>query len=97
VPSYGGVLELWKEGRINKLTIKKCKRTSRKNNYIHGLCMIFHVPDQVAGRPWQKNRQTKFGFIDDKRHNKPALNIFRTKIIFLDWITCLKLSIEAAL
>jgi hypothetical protein len=68
VPSYGGVLELGRKQTNKQLTIKKCKRTSRKiTPSCHGLCMIFHVLIKLReGGLGKKKEQTKFGFIDDK-------------------------------
>lgn len=77
VPSYGGMWNFW-EGSIEKQATyhQKMQAYFKKNNYSFMSWTLYdfpHVPDQVAGKwPWQKNRQTKFGFIDDKGVNKPA-------------------------
>jgi hypothetical protein len=77
VPSYGGMWNLW-EGSIKKQAAyhQKMQTYFKKNNYSFMSWTLYdfpHVPDQVAGKwPWQKMRQKKFGFIDDKGNNKPA-------------------------
>lgn len=77
VPSYGGMWNFW-EGSDKKQAEyhRKIQAYFKKNNYSFMSWTLYdfpHVPDQVAGRwPWQKMRQKKFGFIDDKGNNKPA-------------------------
>ena len=77
IPSYGGMWNFW-EGSDTKQAAyhKKMQAYFKKNNYSFMSWTLYdfpHVPDQVAGKwPWQKNRQKKFGFIDDKGKNKPA-------------------------
>lgn len=77
VPSYGGIWNFW-EGSLEKQAAyhQKMQAYFKKNNYSFMSWTLYdfpHVPDQVAGRwPWQKMRQKKFGFIDDKGNIKPA-------------------------
>lgn len=77
IPSYGGVWNFW-ESSIQKQAAyhKKIQTYFKKNDYSFMSWTLYdfpQVPDQVAGRwPWQKYRQKKFGFIDEKGINKPA-------------------------
>lgn len=77
VPSYGGIWNFW-EGSTSKQAAyhKKMQAYFKKNNYSFMSWTLYdfpQVPDQVAGKwPWQKNRQKKFGFLDDKGNKKPA-------------------------
>ncbi|WP_418262019.1 glycoside hydrolase family 2 TIM barrel-domain containing protein [Flavobacterium faecale] len=77
IPSYGGIWNLW-EGSLEKQASyhQKMQTYFKKNNYSYLSWTLYdfpHVPDQVAGKwPWQKTRQKKFGFIDEKGIKKPA-------------------------
>ena len=77
VPSYGGIWNLWEGSLEEQATYhQKMQTYFKKNNYSFMSWTLYdfpHVPDQVAGKwPWQKIRQKRFGFIDDKSKNKPA-------------------------
>ena len=77
VPSYRG---LWSwNGKNEKGQAeyhKKMQELFKKNNLAFMSWTLYDfpsVPNQVAGKwPWQKLRQKKFGFIDDKGKEKPA-------------------------
>ena len=77
IPSYGGIWNFW-ESSIQKQADyhKQIQTYFKKNDYSFMSWTLYdfpQVPDQVAGRwPWQKYRQKKFGFIDEKGTNKPA-------------------------
>ncbi|OCB78468.1 cellulase family glycosylhydrolase [Flavobacterium crassostreae] len=77
VPSYGGIWNLW-EGSPKKQARyhQKMQAYFKKNNYSFMSWTLYdfpQVPNQVAGKwPWQKIRQKKFGFLDDKGKPKPA-------------------------
>ena len=77
VPSYRGIWN-WtgttKDGQAEYH--KKMQDLFKKNNLAFMSWTLYDfpaVPNQVAGKwPWQKNRQKKFGFIDEKGKEKPA-------------------------
>jgi hypothetical protein len=77
VPSYGGMWNLWEGSEAKQAEYhQKMQAYFKKNKYSFMSWTLYdfpHVPDQVAGKwPWQKMRQKKFGFMDDKANNKPA-------------------------
>ncbi|AWG20455.1 glycosyl hydrolase family 5 [Flavobacterium faecale] len=84
IPSYGGIWNLW-ESSISKQAAyhQEIQGYFKKHNYSFMSWTLYdfpHVPDQVAGKyPWQKYRQKKFGFIDDKGINKPAFKYISNK------------------
>ena len=77
VPSYRGLWN-WKGTTIYKQAKyhKKMQELFKKNNLAFMSWTLYDfsvIPNQVAGKwPWQKNRQKKFGFIDEKGKTKPA-------------------------
>ncbi len=77
LPSYGGVWNLWKGSLDNQAEYhKKIQASLKKNNFSFLSWTLYDfpfVPDQVAGKwPWQKLRQTSFGFINQNGQMKPS-------------------------
>jgi hypothetical protein len=77
VPSYRGLWNWTGTTQDDQAEYhKKMQELFKKNNLAFMSWTLYDfpaVPDQVAGKwPWQKNRQKKFGFIDEKGKEKPA-------------------------
>lgn len=77
VPSYKGIWNLRGSNEDDQAQYhKKMQALFKKNNFAFMSWTLYdfpHVPDQVAGKwPWQKRRQTRFGFIDINGNKKPS-------------------------
>jgi len=77
VPSYRGIWNWTGKNADGQAEYhKKMQELFKKNNLAFMSWTLYDfpaVPNQVAGKwPWQKNRQKKFGFIDEKGKEKPA-------------------------
>jgi hypothetical protein len=77
VPSYKGIWNLRGSNKDDQAQYhKKMQTLFKKNNFAFMSWTLYdfpHVPDQVAGKwPWQKRRQTRFGFIDINGNKKPS-------------------------
>ncbi len=77
IPSYRGFWRWFGEDEEDQAEYhKKMQALFKKNNLAFMSWTLYDfpsVPDQVAGKwPWQKNRQKKFGFIDEKGAKKPS-------------------------
>ncbi len=77
IPSYRGFWSWFGENKEGQADYHKKMQALIKQHHIAFMSWTLydfpHVPNQVAGRwPWQKNRQKKFGFIDEKGTKKPA-------------------------
>jgi hypothetical protein len=77
VPSYNGIWNLRGYSEVEQAQYhKKMQALFKKNKLAFMSWTLYdfpHVPSQVAGKwPWQKIRQKKFGFIDEKGNKKPS-------------------------
>ncbi len=77
IPSYRGFWRWFGEDEEDQAEYhKKMQALFKKNNLAFMSWTLYDfpsVPNQVAGKwPWQKNRQKKFGFIDEKGIKKPS-------------------------
>lgn len=77
VPSYRGFWSWFGENNDGQAAYhKKMQALFKKNNLAFMSWTLYDfpsVPNQVAGKwPWQKNRQKKFGFIDENGKMKPS-------------------------
>jgi endo-1,4-beta-mannosidase len=77
VPSYNGIWNLRGYNEEEQADYhQKMQAVFKKNKLAFMSWTLYdfpHVPDQVAGKwPWQKKRQKKFGFINEKGTKKPS-------------------------
>ncbi|WP_445453764.1 glycoside hydrolase family 2 TIM barrel-domain containing protein [Flavobacterium sp. 25HG05S-40] len=77
IPSYRGLWSWFGANNDGQAEYhKKMQALFKKNNLAFMSWTLYdfpNVPNQVAGKwPWQKNRQKKFGFIDENGKKKPA-------------------------
>ncbi|PKH67025.1 glycosyl hydrolase family 5 [Flavobacterium sp. ALD4] len=77
VPSYNGIWNLRGYSEADQAQYhKRIQALFKKNKLAFMSWTLYdfpHVPSQVAGKwPWQKIRQKKFGFIDEKGNKKQS-------------------------